>query len=124
MTKYKIIAGTFVHDGQSYKPNGINEIETNLPLTDLFPDQFVVATEAAAEVEEEEEACPRANHHGDDVTYLFEGANPAGLTLRQKNSWYRLYINGNLHSAKGLRKKEMEQLVSECVAAFNDGGDA
>ena len=122
MTKYKIIAGTFYYEGQAYKPTGLDEIETDLPLMDLFPGTFVLATDGS--VPEVEDVCPRANHHGDDVTYLFEGANPAGLTVRQKNSWYRLYINGNLHSAKGLRKKEMEQLVSECVAAFNDGGDA
>ena len=122
MTKYNIIVGTFYYEGQAYKPNGLNEIETDLPLMDLFPDQFVFATDGSVpEVDDP----PIASHpHGPCVTNLFEGADPAGLTVRQKNAWYRLYINGNLHSVKGLRKKEMEQLVSECVAAFNDGGDA
>ncbi len=121
MKTYRIKRGTFCHKGKTYTPAGINEIETHLKLTELFPDQWV---EADKPVQEEIEQ-PRANHpHGVDVTNLFEGADPAGLTVRQKNSWFRLYINGNLHSAKGLRKKEMEQLVSECVAAFHDGGDA
>lgn len=150
MPHFIVQTGTHCENGVCVSCRDKNEdgspviIESKHDLAHLFPGKYTLCTAPAAAPPavakqdecsansadnpletsvEETEPEDGLGRFGPDVTAEFEGAAEAGLEIRKRSGWHRIFSaeTGELVHPDAEQKQKAEQVIAELITAFIEG---
>ena len=135
MPHFIINSGTHCEGGVCTSSNDKNQdgspvvIESKHALDQLFPSKFTICTNpmavppSPAEPVEQDNKPVGVEQFGPAVTSEFTGAKEAGLEIRKRSGWYRVFSaeTKQLVHPDAEQKGKVEAVIADLITAFIEG---